>query len=148
MLNALVKIDSAALDLRMPVSRIEDLVDGGAAGESGLLWVFNVASNPRGKIRSLRFFRPELLARGTDKAHEINQLTIEQVIAEILPATRARFPAGEVDQLFQMRRPTRIALADELPGKLDGGRNVYQRTALAEFLQRRWVGSSEGTKSS
>jgi hypothetical protein len=144
MLNALVKIDSAALDLRVPVSRVEDLVDGGAAGESGLLWVFNVATNPRGKIRALRFFRPELLARASDKAHEVNQLTLDQVIAQILPPARSRFPAGEVDQLFQVRRPTRIALADELPGKLDGGRNVYQRAALADFLNRRWVGHTEG----
>ena len=144
MLNVLVKIDSAAMDLKMPVDRITELVDGGAAGESGLLWVWNMATNPRGKIRCLRFWRPELQARATEKAHEVNQLTVEQVISQILPEKRAHFPAGEVDQMFQVRRPTRIALADELPGKLDGGRNVYKRTDLVDFLKRRWVGRLEG----
>jgi hypothetical protein len=137
---ALVKIDVAAVDLSMGIRRIEQLVDGGSPNETGLLWVFNLAGNPGGRMRSLRFWRPELLARSGGQAAEINQMQIGQVIAEILPPRRERFHAGEIDQLFQIRPNTRIDLDADLKGKREGSRFVYRREPLENFLKARWLG--------
>ena len=104
---ALVKIDVAAVDLRASIRRIEQMVDGGTSAGDGLLWVFNFARRG-GRRRDLRFWRSELLARASGNAANTNRLTIKEVLAEILPTTRARFHAGEVDQLFQIRPNTRI----------------------------------------
>ena len=142
--TALVKIDVAAVDLRRSIRRIEQMVDGGTPDQSGLLWVFNLAINPAGRRRDLRFWRPELLALAGVNTVETNRMEIGEVIAEILPASRAHFHAGEVDQMFQIRPNTRIDFGKEMSGKLAGGRNVYLRATLETFLNHRWIGRMAG----
>jgi hypothetical protein len=141
---ALVKIDVAAVDLGKSVRQIEQLVVGGAVHEKGLLWIFNLANNPSGRLRSLRFWRPELLARSRGDPEKYHRCKIDDIIAIILPGRRTDFHAGEVDQLFQIRCNTRIDYGAELAGKLRGRRHVYSREKLAAFLQRRWLGASQG----
>jgi hypothetical protein len=140
MKTALVKIDVAAADLGEPVSKIFDLVDGGSPEEPGLLWTFNLAVDFHGQHRSLRFWRPELLARTQNEPGKYNRYEIAEILALILPEKRASFHAGEVDQLLQIRPRTRIDFGDELPGRLNDGRHTYSRQALESFLKRRWIG--------
>ena len=136
----LVKIDVAAFALGKDIRKIEQMVDGGTVKQSGLLWVFNFAVNPKGKHRALRFWRPELLDRGGGKLAGYRQMRIEEVISQILPASREYFNAGEVNEMFQVRPRTRIDYGVELPGKQTPRGNVYPRPALAAFLRRRWIG--------
>jgi len=138
---ALVKIDVAAADTGLSVRRIEQLVDGGTTREKGFMWVFNLANDLNSRCRDLRFWRPELLARVQGEADKYGRWGIEQVIVSILPETREKFHGVEVDQLFQIRPPTRIAYGAELNGKREGIGNLYSRTMLAEFLERRWLGA-------
>lgn len=143
---ALVKIDAASAYLGRSVKQVFALVDGGSLAEAGLLWVFNLAHNAASRRRDLRFWRTELLARAGGQADDYGRLKISQVIIQILPATREYFHAGEVDQMFQIRPSTRKAVDAELKGHLVGGRNVYQRTKLETFLNRRWIGRLKATK--
>jgi hypothetical protein len=139
---ALVKIDVAAADLGKSIVSIEQLVDGSTRRESGLLWVFNLARKPDGRIRALRFWRPELAARAQGGFQNYEGRDIDWVIGQILPDRRTQLHAGEVDALFQIRPTTRLKYGAELPGKLNGGSNSYSRPALAAFLKRRWVGGA------
>jgi hypothetical protein len=138
----IVKIDVAAADLGISVRRIELLVDGGLSHEIGFQWVFNLANDLSARCRDLRFWRNELLARVQGDAEKYGRWKIGQVIANILPESRENFPAGTVDELFQIRPPTRIAFGAELNGKKQAGRNSYSRPMLAAFLKRRWLGAS------
>jgi hypothetical protein len=140
MLIALVKIDVAAVDLNRSAQQVRSLAEGGTAAEPGLLWVFNLAANASGQRRDLRFWRGELRAYSTSTGSACRQKGIEQVLAEILPAQRNFFSAGEIDQLFQIRPRTRIDLNHELQGELNHGRYSYARASLAKFLTRRWLG--------
>ena len=139
--TALVKVEVAAADLSRPVSHIYDLVDGGSATEAGLLWAFDLARHPGRQRRSLRCWRPELLARADGDGRKYHRQPVTWIIAQILPETRQTFHAGEVDRLFQIRPRTRIDLHSELKGVLVAGRNIYRRPRLAAFLARRWVGT-------
>jgi hypothetical protein len=141
MKTALVKIDVAAADTGLSVRRIEQLVDGGLVREKGITWVFNLAKDLNARNRDLRFWRPELLARVQDEADKYGRWEIGQIIASILPETREKFHAGEIDQLFQIRPNTRIAYGAELNGVMEAGRNSYSRVTLAAFLKRRWIGA-------
>jgi hypothetical protein len=142
MKTELVKIDVAAADLGRSVARISDLVDGGRLGEPGLLWTFNLAVDFHSQRRSLRFWRPELLALAQGEPGKYHRHKIAGVIALILPEKRASFHAGEVDQLLQIRPRTRIDYGDELPGRLNDRRNTYSRQELESFLKRRWIGAA------
>jgi hypothetical protein len=145
MKHALVKIDVAAVDLGLGVRRITQMVDGGSSNEKGLVWVFNLANDSSARCRELRFWRPELHAHMQGDADKYSPWEINQIIASILPETREKFNPGEVDQLFQIRPNSRIAYGAELNGKKVAGRNSYQRTTLAEFLKRRWLGNFPAT---
>lgn len=139
---ALVKIDVATVDLGKSVRKIEQLVDGGRVHDRALLWVFNLAHNPSGKPRVLRFWRPELLARGQGEPGKYHHCKLDDIITLILPINRNIFHAGEVSELFQIRHNTRLELF-AAAGQTDG-RNFYSRPALAKFLQQRWLGASQG----
>lgn len=142
----LVKIDVAAADLGKAVAHIFGLVfDGGNLLEPGIHWVFNFA-NALDSRRDLRFWRPEIKARADGEAEKFSAWEIGQVVAKILPATRKNFHAGEVDQLFQIRKTTRLDFGAELAGRLDGGRNFYSRATLENFLCRRWLGAMHERK--
>ncbi|HAO79762.1 MAG TPA: hypothetical protein DCQ92_12455 [Verrucomicrobia subdivision 3 bacterium] len=140
----LVKIDVATVDLGKSVRHLEQLVDGGTAHEKGLLWIFNLAKDPGGRCRNLRFWRPELIARSRGEPEKYHRCKIDDIIALILPASRMKFRAGEVDQLLQLRPRIRIDFGAELAGSLDQGSHVYSRPTLAGFLKRRWLGASLG----
>lgn len=144
MFSALVKIDVAAADLGKSAQQVFDLVDGASLSEAGLLWVFNVARNPAGCRRELRFWRPELQARVAGQAAKYHRQTIQWVLSEILPGTRQTFNAGDVDRMFQIRPRTRLDFGRELPGRRVAGRNVYPRQPLELFLNRRWLGRAKG----
>lgn len=147
---ALVKIDVAAATLGWSAAKLFDLVEGpGRSGdliEKSFVWVFNLANNPAGERRDLRFWMPELTARSvsTSGRTKFDGYQIDWVIARVLPEKRVNFHAGEVDQLFQIRPRTRIDLHEELTGARSGergARNFYSRVELAEFLKRRWLGA-------
>jgi hypothetical protein len=137
----LVKIDFAASCLNRLVRQIFDLVDGGSASEAGLLWVFNLANNPSGYRRELRFWCPELKARAAGEPAKYHRQDIGWIVAQILPGSRQMFHAGEVSELLQVRARTRIDYGLQLPGRREGCRNTYCRPALERFLTRRWLGS-------
>lgn len=137
----LVKIDVAADLIGRPVPQIFDLVDGGSLLEKGLAWVFNLANDIKGDRRDLRLWRPELEARRDGDSSKYSLYRIDWVIARILPETRDRLHAGEVDQLFQIRPRTRIDFGPELNGVMLNGRNFYSRIVVAEFLKHRWLGA-------
>jgi hypothetical protein len=140
---ALVKIDVAAADLDKSVRLLRQLTIGGDMFEDGLEWVFNLANNPEGKRRDLRFWRPELLARQSGQpASQMANLGLEYVIDQSLPVKRVRFHASEVDQLLQIRPRTRIDLDKQMPGQLIDGTYWYDRTVIAAFLRNRWLGAT------
>jgi len=143
----LVKIDVAAADLGRSAAVLFELAEGGAITvgnlfERGITWVFNLANDPAGDKRDLRFWRPEILARvnpDTTKHRKFSNYELEWVINKILPTSRVNFHAGEVDELFQIRPRTRIDLHSEICGTKLSGRNSYSRELLAAFLTRRWI---------
>lgn len=134
-LSPLAKADGVALLTRRSITTIYAMADGGDLVAGRLQWVFNVATNPAGKIRDLRFWMGELLAPEHQSA-----LTLDQVIDFIVPATRREWPAGAVRNLLQVRHNTLLELCEELHGTLKTGGNFYPRQALVEFLRRRWLG--------
>lgn len=140
----LVKIDVAAASLGWSAAKLFDLVDGGTLLEKGFAWVFNLANDPTGDRRDLRFWFPEVQARAnadTSGHGKFSNYEIDWVIAKVLPEKRQHFQAGEVDQLFQIRPRTRIDLHVELNGNLWNGAHTYRRDNLAAFLRRRWLGA-------
>jgi hypothetical protein len=142
MIAALVKIDVAAARLGWSAAKLFDLVDGGTLIERGFVWVWNLANDPTGIKRDLRFWWPEIDMRAsldTSKHRRFTNYELEWVINKILPASRTNFHAGEVDELFQIRPRTRIDLHDEICGTKLSGRNSYTRDILAAFLERRWL---------
>jgi len=138
----LVKVDVASVYLGISVRKSFDLADGGSANEPGLLWVWNLAHNISGNRRDLRFLRAELVARGKGQDAEFRAMTLETVIDQVLPARREGFYGGQLDQAFQIRPRTRLDFGPELPGVRAGSGHWYRRTALAEFLKRRWLGTA------
>lgn len=140
---ALVKMPVATAILNLGVDAINNLATSGA-----LLWVFNLAANPRGKISSWRFFLPELEARANGDSKRFSGFEMAQIVDEILSPGRATWPAGALDQLFQLSRPARISLHAEIFGENGtnhrrGAGNYYAREPLVGFLERRWLGNLE-----
>lgn len=130
---ALVKIDTAAIELGRGIRRIEQMVDSG-----DLLWVFDLAAT--GRRRQLRFWQAELLAKAGGDGQAFNRLALADVVAQILPPRKQTYQAGELDQIFQIRHNTRLDLNGELHGTLAEGRNFYRRADLENFLSGRWIG--------
>jgi hypothetical protein len=140
----LVKIDVAADLMNRGIPDIMDMVDGGTLLVRGLTWVWNVARDPHSRDRELRFWRNEVVARGSKDVsvhRRYSSYEIEWVINKILPWQKKTIHAGELDQLFQLRPRTRIDLHDEICGTMMSGRNSYSRDIIAAFLKRRWLAS-------
>jgi hypothetical protein len=135
-MSPLTKIDGVCLLTRKPVDVIMAMADGGDLMEGRYQWVWNVASNPAGDIRDLRFWVGEVLARQRQR-----ELSLDEVISFILPPQRREFPTGEVCQLLQVRRPTLMELRGELQGELRTGSSFYPRAGLVTFLRNRWLGN-------
>ena len=114
-------------------------VDGGNLFLKPLVWVFDFASTwPANEKRDLRLWRSEVLADGP-LAHPETPAGLDAVIAQILPARRTTFPAGEVLELFCLTRPALKALRPHMAGVLVTGGSSYSRAGLAGFLTRRWL---------
>jgi len=127
---SLVKLDTVIAARGEYAQMISAHVDRGT-----LRWVFNVAANPSG-IRDLRFWTREVAAFASGRLAEhvaLRHLPVDAVIDEILGGVQ-QFHSGDVCLLLGIRRPTLLALRDEL---LTAGRQYFQRRALAAFLKRR-----------
>lgn len=135
--SPLAKVDGVCLLTGKPPQAIYAMADGGDLLEHQLQWVWNVSTDASGKIRDLRFWVGEVL----DPARQKN-LTLDAVINSLVPRTRTEFPAGEVQQLLQVRHNTLLELRRELAGTLRAHCNFYPRAGLVKFFERRWLGAN------
>ena len=117
-------------------AEIYAMTDGADLINGSYLWVWNVATNPVGEIRDLRWWTGEALAQ----AHQ-SKLYLEEVIDFIVPKKRREFPAGEVRKLLLISSPTLMELRAELMGDLRTGGSFFPRQALVDFFIRRWLGN-------
>jgi hypothetical protein len=134
--SPLAKVDSVCLLTGKPPRVIHAMADGGDLVDGKLIWVWNVASNPGGAIEDRRFWVKEIA-----DAAAVKNLTLAEVIDQIVPRTRREFPAGEVQMLLQVRHNTLLDLRAELQGQLRARCNFYPRAALVNFLYARWLGA-------
>lgn len=132
----LAKVDTVSLFTGQPVETIYARADGGSAPGDALQWVFNVAVNPRGEIRDLRFWVGEFAQSPKPKVK-----SLDEGINLILPVSRCEFPAGEVCRVLQVRPITLSKLRRELNGAVRGGGGFYPRAGLVNFLRTRWLGA-------
>jgi hypothetical protein len=132
----LATADGVALLIEQPIRTVYDRADGGDQSGVGYQWVWNVAANPAGKIRNLRFWRVEI---GDPKA--VARMSLDEVIAEILPPGRREFPAGTVCQFLQLRAPTLALLRGELDGEIRRNSGFFPRAGLVKFFTARWLGA-------
>lgn len=132
----LIKVDSVMDLLGKSADEVYELADGGTLLAPGLKFVFNLAADPDGDIRDLRFWTREIIAPAS-----VAKWSVDQALDSILPNARTRFQAGEVTQLLHVRRPTLMRLREELQGKLAANSSFFERTALVSFLKRRWLGT-------
>ncbi|MDR3460139.1 MAG: hypothetical protein P4N60_22150 [Verrucomicrobiae bacterium] len=137
--SPLATVDGVAGMLDKPVQTVYARADGGDEAGECLQWVWNVSTNPRGKIRNLRFWVPEV-----QDARAVAGLSLEQVIDTILPASRREFPAGTVCQFLQIRPITLSYLRGELGGEVRGNSGFYPRPGLVKFFKTRWLGAASG----
>jgi hypothetical protein len=135
-MSPLADIKGVRLLTRKSADAIYAMSDGGDLVEGSYQWVWNVATDPAGIIRDLRWWIGEALApkRQAD-------LTLPQVINFILPANRREFPSGEVQALLLVSRPTLMELRAELLGDLRAGGSFYPRPGLVKFFTTRWLGA-------
>ncbi len=134
--SPLAKVDSVALLTGRPVRTIYQMTDGGDLIHGHLQWVWNVAVDPAGKIRDLRYWVGEALAPERQRG-----LELDTVIDFILPPRRREFAAGELQQLLQVRDNTLLELRSQMGGALRAHCNFYPRAAVADFFRRRWLGA-------
>jgi hypothetical protein len=142
-MSPLAKADGVALLTRKPIRAIYAMADGGDLVDGKLMWVWNVATNPAGDKRDLRFLIAESIAPA-----RMQKLTLDQVINLIVSPKRREFPAGEVCALLQVRDITLRDLRAELAGSLRDGHgitNFYPRAGLVKFFQTRWLGATTNT---
>lgn len=135
-MSPLADIKGVRLLTRKSADAIYAMSDGGDLVEGHYQWVWNVATDARGEIRDLRWWIGEVLAPQRQAA-----LTLDRVINFLLPQQRREFPAGEVQALLLVSRPTLMELRAELLGDLRQGGSFYPRAALVTFFQRRWLGA-------
>lgn len=134
----LAKADFVSLFTGQPVRTVFQRAAGGSAPGTALQWVFNVATNPRGKIRSLRFWVPEFAQSPQPKVQ-----SLEAVIKLILPVSRREFPADEVQAILQVRHNTLLQLRRELNGQVRKHKTFYPRAGLVTFFRSRWLGAAD-----
>lgn len=134
-MSPLAKVDGVQLLTRRAISEIYAMADGGDLVGGRYQWVWDVKTDPHGKIRDLRFWIGEVLAPKRQA-----ELTLDQVIDFLLPKSRKEFPAGEVQRLLQVRPITLSELRAELQGSLRSGSGFYPRAGLVTFFRNRWLG--------
>ncbi|HEY3762683.1 MAG TPA: hypothetical protein VGN23_13130 [Verrucomicrobiae bacterium] len=103
--------------------------------ESGkLLWVFDfsISKNaPDTRSAALRVWFIELLQRPG-----VKQLSLENVIEQILPPTRARYTAADFCVKFSTNKITLMDLRRQFKWAV----GFVTRDQLVGFLQERWIG--------
>lgn len=124
----LLTVDTVAASRGVTPETVYEDVDSGR-----LLWVWNVAANPNGTIRDLRFFAQEVIAPEFAKRQ-----TLAQVIKLLVPQ-REWLRNWELEHLLAVRRPTLVALREELRAVVADGAVRIPRAALVNFFQRRIV---------
>lgn len=137
----LVKVDVAVADTGRSVHALFAMADGGSRAHEALHWVFDFSKPGAGQRRELRFWRPEIEARGNGdlrRSREYGAWDFDTMIRRILPETHPAYPACAVSELFQIRHNTRVTLLG-VAGEV-GRRATYPRAALVNFLRRRWLG--------
>ncbi|MEI7534128.1 MAG: hypothetical protein WCK57_07125 [Verrucomicrobiae bacterium] len=133
----LTTVDGVAMLINKSIKTVYDRADGGDASGCGYQFVWNVATNPKGKIRHLRFWVPEI-----DDPKAVAILTLDEVISQILPVTRSEFPAGNVCKFLQIRPPTLALLRSELNGEVRRNSGYFPRAGLVKFFRSRWLGAA------
>jgi hypothetical protein len=132
--TVLVKVDFI-LDVRGVSADVAyDMADG------GLQWVWNVAVDPAGKIRDLRFWSREVIAPETTRGLDIND------VIDLILGTRKNLHAGEMCHLLRVRRPTLLELREELGGHLGVHGADFPPAGLRDFLKARWLGFGASKK--
>jgi hypothetical protein len=132
--TVLVKVDFV-MDVRGVSAETAYAWADGGIGDEQLVFVFNVAADWDGKIRDLRFWAHEVLTPRAARKMEINE-AIEAILGD-----RKNFHSGEVCHLLRVRRPTLLALRDELDGRLQRvGGVIFPRAGIRDFLKTRWLG--------
>jgi hypothetical protein len=131
----------AVADTGRSVHQLYAMADGGTKTSEGLRWVFDFSKPCARQRRDLRFWRPEVEARGNGdvcRSQEYRAWDFDAVIRRILPETHLTFRAFDVSELFQIRNNTRLNLLGG--GRQVGRRASYPRRALVDFLRQRWLG--------
>ena len=135
MKSVLVKLDVAAALLEKSPGNVLKMVDGGSLRDGCLLWVFNLATNPKAGKRDLRLWRSEIEAVLHKAPFPIT--TLHQALEKILPVTVANWAPGRLCVEFQIRDNTLIKLRH----KINQPAGMIPRAKLAAFLSRRWTGA-------
>lgn len=131
----LVKADTVRHFTRLGLSEIRDRADGDSLF-GGFVWVWNVAADPSGENRDLRFWAREVVARETIRGWDL-----DRVIKSILPLKRSQYPAGEVrDTVLGLSGQSLMRLRPELNGQLAANSSFFPREGLEKFLRSRWLG--------
>lgn len=140
--TVLVKVDFVTALLGKPVDDVFAMVDGASLTDAGLQWVWNIATNPKGKMRNLRFWVKEM-----SEPKSLAGLTLEEAIDRMLPITREEYFSGQVCSMFQIRRPTLHLLRKQLGVEQRKGARYFPRVSLAAFLRARWCGADAAQRS-
>jgi hypothetical protein len=101
---------------------------GDATHPKFLRWVFNVAVNPAGKTRELRFWKDELTG-------EVNKWVEPKSVIEKILGSRRSFPRGEIEVQWTVNSVTISRLVRA--GELAEVNHELTRASLAAFLKRR-----------
>lgn len=136
----LVKTDTVRHFTGLSADAIYERADGNSLF-GGYTWVWNVAADPSGEIRDLRFWAREIVAPETVKGWNL-----DRVIKAILPPKRSQYPAGEIyTTLLSVSRPSLMKLRSELNGQLAANSSFFPREGLEQFLRNRWLGADRAT---
>jgi hypothetical protein len=115
---------------------LNGVVDGPALFDN-YKWVWNVAADPEGEIKCLRFWSRELIAPQTVKGWNL-----DRVIKSILPPGRKQYHSGYVETtLLSISGPLLMDLRPQLNGQLAANSSFFTRQGLEKFLRARWLGA-------
>jgi hypothetical protein len=133
----LIKADTVRHFTRLGLNEIRERADGDSLF-GGFIWVWNVAADPDGEMRDLRFWAREIVAPETVKGW-----SLDRVIKSILPTKRSQYAAGEVrDTVLGLSGQALMRLRSELNGQLAANSSFFPREGIENFLRDRWLGAN------
>ena len=124
----LLTVDTVAASRGVTPESVYEDVDSGR-----LLWVWNVAADFSGPKRELRFFAQEVIAPEFARQQKLND------VIKLLVPQREWLRNWELEHLLAVRRPTLLALRDELRAQVVDNCVRIHRNALVSFFMRRIV---------